>query len=757
MERWTVILKKQGNKAIKPLLGSSSLGRPKIFSKLGISEHLINVKFYEMEYQIFNKHLDQKLLILGDIYMYCFLNRLEGFKVKERREVLRYLIDIGHDKNQNPLSLYIDIGQEKLLFQEGLKGLDSDIFNLNRPVEHNDLICFKTDRNHKIFIRSKLILSELLHLTKGQVLIVYSILTNEIGLLLSLVQYIRENSSGLYFSFGIYRSILHFAIAIGRVAHSNFLLYYLFYSSYNNNYNNNEDSIELIQIAIHSNSYYLFINVMNTIMLRIIDSNNIYPINPISFINIITLSTSHRIRYWYIELHYKYQFCEILNIIDENALTQKQLIIFMHYIGFEEYIKDKCTTDYVSNHYDIYNSIKNVILEIQGEEIIYDINETDDNDVRYRKRNAQRIQQLYYHNRLYEDDYFHFLYNININDIIASIIVKCLYKQWPDLINYIIQLLEIFHVSNTNNNNNLHHEYHHEYHYEYHHLLNYIYDNIINKKIELKWPCIILKSTLDIIETNEKHNNEKKNKIILEMRHDLDILEITCSIFIDLFISLASISELQQNINKQKEYLKKLKVILSLSYDNNDDDMDNPNPNPTDEKNYYFYKNLINKNGKFPEEKYIPFMFKYNDEDVCAFTYAIENGSLSLLEFLFDNIGIRSTQSFESLINHTIKVRQFDILHYILITLQKYIQQGIIEPINIILTGEKGAIIECDEYIRSTLKSSLAHWFNDSLGRECKFSKDDINGDYLLLVREALHFGAVKKVFYHLLLLVSSL
>jgi hypothetical protein len=162
-----------------------------------IIEHIHDNIYTELRHYYLNgfRKLRNKHAILKDIYVFCKLTRIEGIRVQERKETLKYLQE--YYQQTIPLHLFIDFGQEYLLF---------DWFDFNLPVDEEDLKCLNA--NKKVFLKSKLELNQLTNLTKGQFMIFYAILVDEIGSLMSLVQ--NNRISNKYFSFGPYPNILYF-------------------------------------------------------------------------------------------------------------------------------------------------------------------------------------------------------------------------------------------------------------------------------------------------------------------------------------------------------------------------------------------------------------------------------------------------------------------------------------------------------------------------------------------------------------------
>ena len=246
----------------------------------------------------------------------------------------------------------------------------------------------------------------------------------------------------------------------------------------------------------------------------------------------------------------------------------------------------------------------------------------------------------------------------------------------------------------------------------------------------------LIKSAIDSIEDVWASAQETKDQDERELQPLEQKLEDTCSQFVDLFISLAPVSELEENIEKQEVCVVQLKHILSRS------------KSAEYERRYISYSFTL---GRFPERFSDSHMHSLNrsERKDNLFFYSIKMASLPTLHFLFERISCDSFMYFNNMISEAVDCRQFDILRYLLSTLQEYIDKGTVEPLIKEYDGyankEKITHIDPKECVYYKLIELLEAWFDD-YSISVKEHEDNLMEDFLTLSDEAIKFGAAKKV-----------
>lgn len=692
---------------------------PKIFSTL-IERSYIDSDYYSTPCYSLRRQLNliEKYECLGDIYGYCKGNQIIGINVEERKSALRLLLKYGYNKLQFPLAFYVEVCQVKVILRGST--FDTDVFDLSLKVDSSDLTCLDADRNKKAYMRSGLKRSELLHLTKGQFLLVYSILINEIGSFASLFDCSEIEEK--VFSFGTYTSILHFSITLGRLAVTKFLLrqgYKLIGRLVDHHYSH-LNKTALTEIAVENNSFHIF---------KAIQHHD--DLSRVSLERILELSSScsHEFEDWQDIVNKKYQFCEILRLLDENELSQNQFIRYFHYIGLTEYVSDRCFSikSWDKNYSKIYENIKYTLSIIESNDIKVDdyvYNHEASHQDTFDAWRRRDLQQLYFSTKVSEHGWFEFLRDIDLDQIVACIFVKVVFKQWPQLLSHCIRLLtlnsacndDIMFAGDADDSSNFFDE---------------ILTLIDSRSVDLHISSLIVKSVIDSTNQEQiamKEKDEVSSSLLLKLNE-------TCSQFVEMFMSVAPVSQLEQNIRTQKECLEKLEQLAKL-----------------DKK---LEKSFDRINGKFTEN-YDRFHFTYKKEDdsvsIRPFGYAIEKASLPLLQLLFDKICVNKFRIFQQLIEHAAYCLQFDILQYLQSTLLAYTERGTISlSTDSIVTGYYYGTrrplqqIDCQDCaVNAIREKALAQWFMQD--RFAKWTEGDVDNEFLLVANKAIEFGAVKKV-----------
>jgi len=694
---------------------------PEIFTTL-IESSYIDSDYYSTPcyYLRWQLNLIKKYECLGDIYGYCKGNQIMGLNVEERKSTLRLLLQFGYSKLQFPLALYVEVCQVKVILRGST--FDTDVFDLNLKVDSGDLTCLDTDRNKKAYMRSGLKRSELLHLTKGQFLLVYSILINEIGSFMSLFDCSEIEEK--VFSFGTYTSILHFSVALGRIAVTKVLLRqgYKIIGCLVDHHYSHLNKTALTEIAVECNSFHIFKAIQ-----RHDDLSRVSPER------ILELSSSRSLEFrdWQATINKKYQFCEILRLLDDNELSQNQFIRYFNYIGLTEYVSDRCFSikSWERNYSQLYEDIKYTLSIIENSDIKVDDYEYDHEACRqtiYDAWKRRDLQQLYFSTKVSEHDWLQFLRDTELDQIVACIFVKVIFKQWSQLLSHCIGLLtlnsdcddDIMFASDANDSSNF---------------LNELLPLIDSRSVDLHTSSLIVKSVIESTNQEQIMMKEKDevSSLLLELNE-------TCSQFVDMFMSVAPVSQLEQNIRTQKGCLEKLEQLAKL-----------------DKK---LEKSLKIINGKFTEN-YDSFYFRYKKEEkedgsvhIRPFEYAIEKASLPLLQLLFDKVCVNEFRMFQTLIEHAAYCLQFDILQYLQSTLLAYTERGTISlSTDSIVTGYYYGTtrplqqIDCDDCAVNAIREKvLARWFRQD--RFAKWREGDGDNEFLLVANKAIEFGAVKKV-----------
>ena len=174
--------------------------------KIDILSLKLNIEWQKWEYTRFKfDKLHKNHRILKDLFVHGKVTRMKGNRVQERKETMEFLLS-NHDVSWQylpQLYLFVELDQVRLLF---------GWFNFNAAVVEEDLECLVTASAKTAFCKSKLDTSQLIHLTKGQFMIIFSILIDEVGSLMSLMTYDGINNK--HVGFGIYKNVLHFRYSI---------------------------------------------------------------------------------------------------------------------------------------------------------------------------------------------------------------------------------------------------------------------------------------------------------------------------------------------------------------------------------------------------------------------------------------------------------------------------------------------------------------------------------------------------------------
>lgn len=270
--------------------------------------------------------------------MYCNRSRIMGCKLKNRKTTFQFLRDLGY-YCQFKLTQFVEYCQVQLILPDKDNDeFEKDIIFLNSTVDSEDLIGLEGRRIKKRLSQSKLDMSKLTHLTKGQFMIVYSIIVNEVGSFIALIE--CDELSDKSFRFGIYSSPLHFSVAMGCVAISMRIMSYPAFEMYAYDIecttSSIYSSIDLVKLSIVSNCY--------PILKTVLRYNRILSLsNPTEVIQLAAASSDGKIKEWVTELNKKYDYIEILGLLDSNSFTQNQFIWYLNLVGFADCIRSYCT------------------------------------------------------------------------------------------------------------------------------------------------------------------------------------------------------------------------------------------------------------------------------------------------------------------------------------------------------------------------------------------------------------------------------
>jgi hypothetical protein len=478
----------------------------------------------------------------------------------------------------------------------------------------------------------------------------------------------------------------------------------------------------LTEIAVESNSFHIFNDIQHHD-----DSSRVSPERILE----LSSSRSHEFKDWQATVNKKYQFCEILRLLDENELSQNQFIRYFHYIGLTEYVSDRCffVKSWDNNYRRLYENIIDTLSIIESSDIKVDdfvYNHEASPQTTHDAWKRRDIQQIYFSTKVSEHDWFEFLRDTELDQIVACIFVKVVFKQWPQLLSHCIRLLtlnsacndDIMFAGDADDCSSF---------------FNKVLTLIDSRGVDLHISSLIVKSVID--STNQEQivmeeKDEVSSSLLLKLNE-------TCSQFVEMFMSVAPVSQLEQNIRTQKDCLEKLEQLAKL-----------------DKK---LEKSFDRINGKFTENyDSFYFYFRYKKEDDSArihpFGYAIEKASLPLLQLLFDKVCVSKFRIFQQLIEHAAYCLQFDILQYLQSTLLAYTERGTISlSTDRIVTGYYSGTrrplqqIDCQDCaVNAISEKVLARWFRQD--RFAKWREGDVDNEFLLVANKAIEFGAVKKV-----------
>lgn len=296
-----------------------------------------------------------------------------------------------------PISFFIEIGQEYLLF---------DWLDLNLPVSDRDLNCLSEERNRKVFTKSQLMRDDLSRLTKGQFMLFYSVLIDEIGSFVSLVR--NDSIENKLFGFGMYTNLLHFSIVMTRVSLSKWIVTHCPKHFENSS---SSDKISITEVAVLSNSYPIFKYI--TDFIAGIDKWKVR--NPERLLKLASLSMNDEIRTWEKHINLKYEFLSICAIREESVFSARQMNFYLEQIirlGDKLFPYEWGSID--SFDKKLFSCLQDVL-------------------------NGHNIQ---YKEMLQMDAWFSCVGTLDWDDIMALILATSIYNQWLDLIYYFVNSMK---------------------------------------------------------------------------------------------------------------------------------------------------------------------------------------------------------------------------------------------------------------------------------------------------------------------------
>lgn len=427
-------------------------------------------------------------------------------------------------------------------------------------------------------------------------------------------------------------------------------------------------------------------------------------------------SSDEKIKEWHKNFKQKFDFCETMLLLDDNnnKLTQKQYIRFLDDVGFSEYIADCCVVDKNNFKYRrLYETITNLTSEIDSYSLVDDSDLNDDNGVNNDEKELIRDRKEIYYSETSsgENEWFDWLNDIEEHYLAACIVVKCIIKDLPELVNHVLNSLTINIFTDDDDP------------WEIKEFLEFI--SKLKKNVENKAPKSIIAIESLVMKVTAVDPPDLAN-----LREQL---KETCTQLTELFMKLAPIPEIEENIEKQKQIMAEL-VLLA--------------PN---------FKERFYENGIFPGvSSRTSFHFYYNSDDenkskfIDAYHYAAKNGSISLLQFLFDRVPIveDNLNYFVNIISSAVNRKHSHILPYLLDTLLNYLESGTITPRDEFYSRSKrkrdDKVIDCKDCVCMCLVNRiLRYWFSNNSVRVK--NKENLFEDFLKIAEVVVDFGAIKK------------